>query len=180
MIIAFTGPSCSGKTTLIDKVVWEAYLNSKPYKIINSHTRDLKNKGYGINDKGRDNTQIEIIDRHHINYLNYKCNKNKNYITDRYILDGLVYTEWLYNKQLVSENILNYAKSVFDSIKYSYTVVFYCLPVEYKDDEDRKLNPEDHKQICVLYDQYTKGLGNVFRLDGTLEKRLTQIDEILK
>ncbi len=178
MIITFTGPSCSGKTTIIKNVFWKAYFNS--YKLIESHTRKLKKEGYDINDKGTDKTQIKIIDIHHMNYLDYQCASKQNHITDRCILDGLVYTEWLFNKQMISENILNYAKAVFNEIINKYDVIFYCEPVKYKNDEDRRLDLADHEQICSLYEKYINGLKNVIKLNGTIEKRLIEIDEVLK
>lgn len=175
--ISFTGPSCSGKTTLVNKVHWSAYFNN--FNLVPSHTRILKNEGFDINDAGTDKTQIKIIDIHHMNYLNYQCD-NKNYITDRCILDGLVYTEWLFTKNLVSENIFNYAKAVFESIISKHNIIFYCQPVEYKDDSDRKIDINDHQQICLLFEDYINKLDNVVKLNGSIEERLTIIDHYLK
>lgn len=173
--ISFTGPSCSGKTTLVNQIHWDSYFDSEHLNLVPSHTRQLKKDGYDINNKGSDKTQTKIIDIHHMNYLDYQCD-DKTYITDRCIIDGLVYTEWLHTKQLVGDNIFRYAKAVFDSIIDKHDVIFYCHPVEYKDDQDRKLSHDDHQQICLLFEHYISKLSNVIRLEGSIEERLTIID----
>jgi len=50
--ISLSGPSCSGKTTLVKAVNWSDYF--KDYHLVESHTRVLKSKGMQINEKGSD------------------------------------------------------------------------------------------------------------------------------
>jgi len=177
--ISFTGPSCSGKTTIIGQCDWSKYTDN--YRLVESHTRSLKSKGYQINDKADNTTQVAIIDTHHINYLDYQCDTNKRtYITDRCILDGLIYTQWLYSKSLVDKNIYSYAKAVYDEIINKIDVIFYCNPVEFKNDQDRKISRSDHEFICTMFEEEIIKLTNVIKLTGTVEERLKIIDKHLK
>lgn len=175
--VSFSGPSCSGKTTLIEHISINPNFNG--WYIVPSHTRQLKSEGFKINLNGDDKTQIKVLDIHHMNYLNYQC-ENRSYISDRCILDGLVYTEWLNYRGKVSTNVVNYAKAIFDEISEKINTIFYCNPVPWKDDGDRKLSLEDHIWICDKFQSYVSKLPNVVNLEGSIEKRLTIIDNHLK
>ena len=74
--ISFSGPSCSGKTTLIDTVNWSDYFDN--YKLVESHTRALKAKGMNINEKGSDETQVSVMDIHDANFARYNMHSNKS------------------------------------------------------------------------------------------------------
>ena len=179
--ISFSGPSCSGKTTLIGSVNWSDYFDN--YNLVESHTRTLKAKGMKINEKGSDETQISVMDIHYGNVANYNSSNNKdNFITDRCALDGIVYTEWLANTGRIHKNILDYASGIFMEVKDKIDILFYCEPVEYKDDADRKMSKEDHEMVCILFEAYISmfDLNQVVRLKGSVEERLKIIDTKLK
>jgi len=179
--ISFSGPSCSGKTTLIGSVNWSNYFDN--YNLVESHTRTLKAKGMKINEKGSDETQVSVMDIHYGNVANYTSSKNKNnFITDRCALDGIVYTEWLANTDRIHKNILDYASGIFMEVKDKIDILFYCEPVEYKDDADRKMSKRDHEIVCDLFEAYIGmfNLNQVVRLKGSIEERLKIIDNKLK
>jgi nicotinamide riboside kinase len=179
--ISFSGPSCSGKTTLVSAIDWSNYF--KKFYLVESHTRALKAKGMKINDKGSDETQIKIMDIHHINYEKYNIKSNgKKFITDRCVLDGIVYSEWLANTGRIHKNVYEYAVKIFMDIKDKIDILFYCEPVEYVDDADRKLSKKDHNMICGLFESYLGifDLNQVVRLKGSVEERLKIVDNKLK
>jgi thymidylate kinase len=179
--ISFSGPSCSGKTTLVSAVNWNNYF--KDHYLVESHTRALKSKGMQINEKGSDETQVAVMDIHHSNYIKFNTKTNtKTFITDRCVLDGIVYTEWLANTDRIHSNILSYASKIFMDIKDKIDILFYCEPVEYRDDADRKLSKRDHEIICNLFESYIGmfDLNQVVRLRGSVEERLKIIDNKLK
>ena len=101
MKVSFTGPGCSGKSTLLT-MCQEHYGDKFTY--VTEVTRPIARKGLPINESGGDETQKAIIDAHIHN------DKLSNVIMDRCALDGLVYTDWMYDKKNTS--ILN------DSIRY--------------------------------------------------------------
>lgn len=179
--VSLSGPSCSGKTTLVNTVNWSDYF--KDYHLVESHTRALKSKGMQINEKGSDETQVTVMDIHHSNYVKFDTKSNiKSFITDRCVLDGIVYTEWLANTDRIHSNILSYASKIFMDVKDKIDILFYCEPVEYKDDADRKLSKRDHEIICNLFESYIGmfDLNQVVRLRGSVEERLKIIDNKLK
>ena len=179
--ISFSGPSCSGKTTLVSAVNWNDYF--KNHYLVESHTRALKSKGMQISEKGSDETQVAVMDIHHSNYIKFNTKTNtKTFITDRCVLDGIVYTEWLANTDRIHSNILSYASKIFMDIKDKIDILFYCEPVEYRDDADRKLSKRDHEIICNLFESYIGmfDLNQVVRLRGSVEERLKIIDNKLK
>ena len=179
--ISFSGPSCSGKTTLIDAINWSDYFDS--YELVESHTRALKAKGMKINEKGSDETQVSVMDIHHSNFTKFDANHNNaNFITDRCVLDGIVFTEWLANTGRIHHNILGYASNIFMKVKDKIDILFYCEPVEYRDDADRKMSKRDHEIVCGLFESYIGmfELVQVVRLKGSVEERLKIIDNKLK
>ena len=179
--VSLSGPSCSGKTTLVKAVNWSDYF--KDYNLVESHTRAWKSKGMQINEKGSDETQVAVMDIHHSNYVKFGTKSNiKSFITDRCVLDGIVYTEWLANTDRIHSNILSYASKIFMDVKDKIDILFYCEPVEYKDDADRKLSKRDHEIICNLFESYIGmfDLNQVVRLRGSVEERLKIIDNKLK
>ena len=179
--VSLSGPSCSGKTTLVSAINWNDYF--KDHYLVESHTRALKSKGMQINEKGSDETQVAVMDIHHSNYIKFNTKTNtKTFITDRCVLDGIVYTEWLANTDRIHKNILSYASKIFMDVKDKIDILFYCEPVEYKDDADRKLSKRDHEIICNLFESYIGmfDLNQVVRLRGSVEERLKIIDNKLK
>ena len=178
-IISFSGPSCSGKTTIVNAINWDDYFDD--YKLVGSHTRVLKSEGLKICKDGDDKTQRNIIKIHMKNFNDFKYNKS-NVITDRCILDGMAYTEWLHNSGKVSKEIFDYASSVFMKIVKHIDILFYCEPVEYKDDNDRKMSKRDHDMVCGLFTSYAGifDYHQVVKLTGTVDERLKIVDGKLK
>jgi len=166
---------------LVSAINWNDYF--KDHYLVESHTRALKSKGMQINEKGSDETQVAVMDIHHSNYVKFNTKTNtKTFITDRCVLDGIVYTEWLSNTDRIHKNILSYASKIFMDIKDKIDILFYCEPVEYRDDTDRKLSKRDHEIICNLFESYIGmfDLNQVVRLKGSVEERLKIIDNKLK
>ena len=174
--IAFTGPGCSGKTTLIKRLDFSKFLKGEIYHI-NSHTRELKHKGFPINSEGSDDTQIMITLKH---FENIKNDLGTNCIFDRCVLDGFVYTKWLWRKDQVSNYVKAFAEGVYLNNIEKYNIVFYCTPdFKYTKDKDRDSNKQDIEIIKAIYDEeitilenilYTKDT-RIIRLTGNVEER---------
>ena len=183
--IAFTGPGCSGKTTLIKRLDFSKFLKGEIYHI-NSHTRELKHKGFPINSKGSDDTQIMITLKH---FENIKNDLGMNCIFDRCVLDGFVYTKWLWRKDQVSNYVKEFAEGVYLNNIEKYNIVFYCTPdFKYTKDKDRDSNKQDIEIIKAIYDEeitilenilYTKDT-RIIRLTGNVEERKIVVENQLK
>ena len=183
--IAFTGPGCSGKTTLIKRLDFSKFLKGEIYHI-NSHTRELKHKGFPINSEGSDDTQIMITLKH---FENIKNDLGTNCIFDRCVLDGFVYTKWLWRKDQVSNYVKVFAEGVYMNNIEKYNIVFYCVPdFKYTKDKDRDSNKQDIEIIKAIYDEEIKILENtlytkdtkIIRLTGNVEERKMVVENQLK
>ena len=96
MKISFTGIQSSGKTTLLKKC--KEHYGDK-YIYVDEVTRPALEKGLQINEQGGDETQMFIIQSHIDNAL------KENVIMDRCIIDGFLYTEYLYDIGKVSQAV---------------------------------------------------------------------------
>jgi hypothetical protein len=139
MKISFTGTGCSGKSTLLKKCV--EYYGDK-FTYVTEVTRPIARRGLPINEDGGDETQIAIIDAHIEN------NKLDNVIMDRCIVDGYVYTEWLFNQQKVNGETYEYAYNTLDDILNDLDIIFYCCPLEMEDDGERSTNESFQSDIA--------------------------------
>ncbi len=110
MIISFTGAQSTGKTTLLNSIKdLNPYLDS-----IDEVTRRIKREyNLPINEDGGDITQTMIMSDHIANIFR---KYDSDVIFDRCALDGVVYTQWLYNKGKVSKEVLQWAKKIYNTL----------------------------------------------------------------
>tara|TARA_R100001163_G_scaffold728_4_gene1052 strand:- start:9085 stop:9681 length:597 start_codon:yes stop_codon:yes gene_type:complete len=185
--IAFTGPGCSGKSTLIKSLDFNKLLKSEVHNI-DSHTRSLKGRGYPINSEGSDDTQIMITLGH---YMNIKNDIGMDCIFDRCVLDGFIYTKWLNRLDQVSLYVKNFAEGIYTNNIKRYDHIFYCVPdFKYVTDLDRKVKKVDNEMIKSLYDNEIRVLENllylhhgknvVTTLTGSNEERKKIVEKQLK
>ena len=178
MKISFTGTGCSGKSTLLAKC--REYYGDK-FEYVTEVTRPIARKGLPINEDGGDETQRAIIDAHIEN------NKLDNVIMDRCIVDGYVYTQWLFEKQKVSEETYSYAYATFNDIVDDLDIIFYCCPLEIEDDGERSVNKNFQKDIAtnmtlLLYQEPWSQpyKGTLITLEGDVDNRLEDIKIAIK
>lgn len=172
MIISFTGAQSTGKTTLLTKC--QSHDFWREFEFVPEVTRLVKRKyNVEINEDGNNLTQLCIINQHIENSLTLK---GKNAVLDRCILDGVVYTEYLYRQGKVDRWVWNYAKKVFDEIKDEVDIIFYTCPeFPIVDDGERSTNKKFRDDILKLFAKYRKKLTNVVELKGTVEDRYDTI-----
>ena len=119
MKISFTGTGCSGKSTLLTKC--REYYGDK-FTYVTEVTRPIARKGLPINEDGNDDTQRAIIDAHIEN------NKLDDVIMDRCIVDGYVYTTWLFDQEQVTSDIYEYAWNTLNDILNDIDTKFRKFP----------------------------------------------------
>ena len=173
MKISFTGAGCSGKSTLLKKCT--EYYDDK-FTYVTEITRPIARMGLPINEDGNDDTQRAIIDAHIQN------NKLDDVIMDRCIVDGYVYTEWLFNQQKVNGETYEYAYNTLDDILNDLDIIFYCCPLEMEDDGERSTNESFQGDIAnsitqLLYqeDWNLTYKGKLVTLEGDVDKRFSDI-----
>ena len=172
MIVSFTGAQSTGKTTLLNILKDK----NKDINFIEEVTRRI-NREYDlpINESGNSLTQLMIIADHVANL--YRKYDSDLVILDRCIIDGLVYSEWLYDNNNISISMIDLAMEVYHSIYKKYDIVFYTDPrdVELVDDGERSINKNFRDDIISSFEYRIKSLNNVVVLSGTVEERLETV-----
>lgn len=169
MLVAISGAQSTGKTTAI------LALQEKGYKTKSEITREIAKEGYKINEAGTDETQLKIIEEH-INRL-----KLTDVILDRSLLDGVVYTHYLFEIGQIQEETLKVAQKAFQDNIGKYDALFYIPPeFDIVDDNQRSTNVEFRDRVVQLFEQYIQEYDlDVTYVTGDGSKRLnTIIDKI--
>lgn len=178
MLVAFTGPQSSGKSTLI-----EAIKDKFPdFEYKPSATRSIKAKGFTINNIGDnfDDTQKEVINSH-IDNIKYYLEHKGNVILDRCILDGIVYTTYFYRKGKVSESVMDYGNKAIEKYYNVYNTVFYLDPsgVPLADDNVRSTDIIFRKDIIYIFNEYLEKYPATI-LSGSIDERVNKVLSTLK
>ena len=184
MIISFTGAQSTGKTTLLNNI---RSLNPFYIEYVAEVTRRIKREfNLPINESGGDLTQTMIMSDHIANvYQKYNCD---NVILDRCALDGIVYTQWLYNKGKVSKEVLQWAKKIYNTLIGEYDVIFVTNPADVPlvNDGERSVDNKFREEIIDIFDMYIDDMKiysegeNVFAVEGTVEERMKYIKKVLE
>lgn len=181
MLIAFTGPQSSGKTTLIDLL--KDYTDKQHFDVtyIGSSTRSLRDKGYTINNIGDtfDETQRAVI-KSHLDNIKYYDDRGGNVVLDRCLLDGIVYTRYFYNQGKVSDIVMNHGEYVLKNYYSAYDVVFYLDPagVPLVADNERSTDITFRKDIIEIFNEYLLEYKSI-KLTGTIDNRLNLIKDTI-
>ena len=190
MNITFTGPQCSGKTTLLKQMKYTSGLLDRFY-YIDEVTRLVKREFcVSINEEGaNDITQLLIVNKELENLFKYKkeflWDRCEGVVYDRCLLDGLVFTEYFYEKKLVSQSTWSQALHYWYTYNNRYDIIFYPDPsdVELIDDGERSIDKAFRDAIIDKYENYYlnqfQWKDKVFTLKGTVEDRMEQIKIVL-
>tara|TARA_R110002073_G_scaffold57564_1_gene146095 strand:- start:57 stop:632 length:576 start_codon:yes stop_codon:yes gene_type:complete len=182
MIISFTGAQSTGKTTLLNLIRDKNY----DFNYVDEVTRRIKREyNLPINEGGGDITQSMIMADHIANV--YKKGDHDVTVLDRCAVDGVVYTQWLYNNGQVKKATLDHAKLIFEMLIEEYDAIFITSPVDVElvDDGERSTNIEFREDIQSLFNMYIGHLmvdnkdENVFVVAGTVEERMNYIQKVL-
>jgi len=172
MIVSFTGAQSTGKTTLLNILKSK----NKDINFIDEVTRRI-NREYDlpINESGSTLTQLMIIADHVANI--FRKYDSDLVILDRCIIDGLVYSEWLYDNNNISISMIDLATEIYHSIYKKYDIIFYTDPkdVELVDDGERSIDKQFRDDIISSFNYRIKSLNNVVVLSGTVEERLETV-----
>ena len=179
MVISFTGAQSTGKSTLLEGCKKDGRFNG--YTFQHEVTRWVKKKyDLTINEGGDDLTQLAILAKHLDNYLTYR---GKDVVMDRCILDGLVYTTYLYAgpDQVVGDEVYNYAEFLFKKLIDKVDIIFYTEPeIPLVDDGERSANVEFRDGVVKLFEEAIDHFKiPVVRLKGTYDERMETIFKTL-
>lgn len=169
--VAFSGAQSTGKTTLLNALRKSA--DFKDCKFWDEITRQIKEQGFEINEQGTDATQLKIMQEHK---RRVTVEDSGLVIFDRCSLDGLVYTQYLYNKGQLTKETLDEATRVFEETISSWDAIFFLRPeFEIVDDGVRSVNVEFHRNIVFLFNHFIEKYNlQVIQLTGSVEDRVQQ------
>jgi nicotinamide riboside kinase len=172
MIVSFTGAQSTGKTTLLN-ILKE---KNKDIKFVDEVTRRIK-RDYNlpINEDGNNLTQFMIMADHISNM--YRKYDGELVILDRCVVDGLVYTQWLFANRKVNSAMNDIAINIYNSLYDKYDIIFYTDPadVELVDDGERSADKKFRDDIINSFEHRIKEFNNVVVLSGTVEERLDTV-----
>ena len=180
MKIGLTGPHSSGKTTLLN-----ALHNVPEFKDIDflpEITRQIKERGFDINEAGTVDTQVLIMAAHMNNLL-----LHNRFIVDRSLMDGLVYTLYLHRHTdgSIPKWFVDYSQKLFDEYINRYSVIFYLPPeIPLADDGVRSVAKGFHEHVCSIFDEYiTKTKKQypslIVTVSGSVEERVAIVRKTL-
>jgi nicotinamide riboside kinase len=174
MRIGITGSQSVGKTTLLNALRSEKEFQD--YVVCDEVTRWVKKIGLPINEQGNDHTQ-ELIMMKHV----YNIFLNKNMITDRTVLDGLVYTKWLRQSGNIKEETMEIAYNVFHKLISYYDYLFFIKPeFDIVSDGVRSTNTSFRNQINRSFiDVIEEHNIPVHYVSGSVRERVNQVLEVI-
>lgn len=168
MKIAVSGPQCTGKTTFIQDFLKEFPMYTTP----KGSYRDLaKKKKIKINQNGNVQSQLDILN-YHID-TSQKYDKNDNVIFDRCVIDPLVYSLWMHEKEkkgIDEKHIESMLRLVKESVKL-YDIIFIVpltkaapIPMEADDlrDTDEIYREEINNIFNAVQESYHKQSQVIF------------------
>jgi hypothetical protein len=139
-------------------------------------TRKVKREqNLDINEAGDSVTQLFILREHlHNHYLKGDA------LLDRCIVDGLVYTQYLFDNKQVDSWVYDYARNLFDLLLPKLDIIFYTHPddVELEDDGERSVDAKFRNDIVLGMKHflgYKECKDRVVTLSGTPEERMKTI-----
>lgn len=175
MKVAFTGAQGVGKTTLLD-IFEKCFTFSQPLEFVRNFTRNIAKAGYNINEMGTDDTQVAIMSAH-----KDLCTSSANIFMDRCVLDGLVYTTYLYRKDSICKNTLDECERIFKECISKYNLLFYIKPeFPLTGDQYRSSKVDYQQEIAAIFEELIQKYEvPVIQLTGTVGDRLhTALDRL--
>jgi predicted ATPase len=176
MRVGISGAQSVGKTTLLNALKKDKVLSSN-YTMCEEITRRVKNYGLPINEDGTDITQTLIMQEHLVNAI-----MHTSMITDRTVLDGLVYTTYLHKKKKVTSETLAKSRAIFRKVWPMYKFVFYIEPeFDIVNDGVRSIDIDFRNEIADTFERVmvSENVG-VHRINGSVENRVELITKLLK
>lgn len=181
MKIAFSGPQASGKSTIIKNLL-DNHLNKQDYTFIKGGARKLKDLGFEINEKGDDLSQV-LLFNNYIDDLVIKPKQynTKNFIYDRWLMDGVVYSEWSTSIGKNKPWVFDYGLLMLRMLCTEIDIVFYCDPngIPVENDNYRNVDLEYRNIITSIFENYMKEhvapFKKLVRLTGSLQDRTAKV-----
>lgn len=175
MKVGIAGAQSVGKTTLLNALRSEKAF--KGFAICDEVTRRVKSYGLPINEDGTNVTQRLIMQEHIVNVF-----MHDDMITDRTVLDGLVYSSYLFKKGKIDASTMKLARNVYNKVRPLYDHLFYISPeFDIVDDGERSVDLQFRNEIVETFESFiAKENIIVTRIKGSVRERVNTIINILE
>lgn len=176
MRIVFTGAQGVGKTTLLD-IMEKCLTYTTDLEFVRNFTRNIAKTGLNINKNGTASTQLSIMKAH-----KDIVSKKDNFVMDRCILDGLVYTIYLHRSGRVDAEVLNECEELFQQCIGKYDIIFYIRPEFPVTGDDYRSADESYRdEIADIFEELIeKYKVPVISVSGTVGDRLKTVQDVLR
>jgi len=150
--------------------------------MIKGGARKLKDMGFEINEHGTDLSQILLFNSY-IDDLIVKPKQfnTKNFIYDRWLMDGTVYSEWSTSIGKNKPWVFDYGLLMLRMLHTEIDILFYCdtegVPVE--KDNYRNIDEEYRNVIRSIFENYIRipivPFKKLVYLTGSLQDRTAKV-----
>ena len=177
MRIAIIGSHCTGKTSLIEKL--KGSIEFEGYTFFDEAIREIQRLNFPCNEKADDCSQLAMCSLH---LLHLKWDKM---VTDRHLLDNLVYAYMLRDKGSdISDACIDILFHYFYQTINKIDIFAFCpTQFEMKADKfrmtDKKLQQEISDEILRTLVKYIPE-ENYILLNGETDERVKQLIEFKK
>lgn len=182
MRIAIVGSHGVGKTSLMSSLQNDVYFHR--YTFFPEMVREVSSLGFPYNEQSTDYSQLAILAMHLL-HLHQNEEISKNFVTDRFIIDSLIYAQILKNNGSdISDDCIEILKTYWNRYKGAIDLYVFC-PAEWdiKDDKFRMTDTymRDMISTLVLAQLYLDvPQGKFLIVHGTTEERAEQVKKYLK
>jgi predicted ATPase len=144
MLISFTGAQSTGKTTLLNECCQSPAF--RKFHCVPEVTRKVAREQHvDINEGGGDITQLFILNEHLRNhYIKGPA------LLDRCILDGWVYTDYLFDQGKVSLWVRDYAQQLYRKLLTQLDVIFYTDPEDIPIEDDGQRSTDKNFRSDII------------------------------
>lgn len=181
MRVGICGTGGVGKSTLIKAL--KEYFEEKQYVINTEITRELKDAGYHINasSKNYNETQLLILGKHLSNLIERKM------ISDRCLIDGYAYTEYLCHAGKVDVVVRDAVANALEAGIDLYDIILY-IPIEFETEDDGVRSTDDlfRRGVDSIIKTYLSEISVnrknvvVYTITGNVEERIQKIKTIIE
>ena len=181
MIISFTGPQCSGKTTCLTYLnnFSPVFFDTQPEPYFPKEILDVENNNIEF-------VQSLILNHHIEVLLKYdKFPRCVNLAMDRCIVDAYVYTDYIAKTKGLPEQLLRYSSYLLSKLITKYDIIFYCKPtgIPLVDNGVRSTDEQYRDDITKSFDLFFSKPINcqtkIVTLEGSFEQRMDIVKQTL-
>jgi len=158
IVIGFSGPQHSGKSTAINNVVTEIN-NRRPYLVCDTLEENIQYCPLPVNEYSGFYSQLWILTNHISSEINKRSMGADILLTDRTIYDPSIYSTCARdNNRITYEEwkmlVLNFVEGIGEHLIYDTIYLFPPLPFDIENDGVRSTNKKFQERVWELFKEF--------------------------